>query len=132
MYISLRSAPSTVLTILPFRPPARHCLLLRGDGVRQILAAGGEGGDASEGGDVEDGSCRVLGIGVALSNGSATQWQEDVFCSFAFSSETKRQRHRGSRRGLNALVAVVRVGDGRGLFGEIEPVVAPFVNTQQC
>ena len=62
----------------------------------------------------------------------APLWQEDMFCSSASSSAMKRRRHRGSERDLNALVAVVCVGDGRGLFGKIKPVTALLVTTQQC
>ena len=73
----------------------------------------------------------TFGDGVALLNESVTQWREKVLCFSASLSATKRRRHHGSGRGLNALVVVVHVGDGLGLFEEIEPVAAPFINTQQ-
>ena len=73
------------------------------------------------------------GDGVALSNESATQWREEVSCSSASLSVTKRRWHHGSGRGLNALVVVVRVGDGRGILGDSGVIVttASFVDTQQ-
>ena len=69
---------------------------------------------------------------VALSNESATQWRGKVSCSSASLSATKRRRYRGSGRGLNALVLVVCLGDGRGTFGDSGVMrAAPLVNTQQ-
>ena len=56
------------------------------------------------------------GDGVALSNESTAQWQERVSCSSAFLSATKRRRYRGSGRGLDALVVIARLDDGRGIF----------------